>query len=161
MLYTLDDFDEPHLFVIGASTFRGRKYGGNDFENIFSRGGSAASGASERFVMDAWTVTWKGASKVFSREVKTFVIIFFAGTRVVSSLKIYPLKYYKAGDTDARKALLNELEQRGRTWAQLISQEPMSKLHDGPAREVNHTLGRTKVEEERINVSLYAWSTKF
>lgn len=153
LLYTLDDFDEPHLFCIGASTFRGRKYGANDIENILSRGGSASAGASERFVVDAWTVTWKGASKVFSREVKTFVINVFAGTRAVSSFKIYPLKYYKDGDAESQNALLDKLEQRGRTWAQMISQEPVSKHHNGPARELNHSFGRTKAEEERINVS--------
>lgn len=153
LLYTLDDFDEPHLFVIGASTFRGRKYGADDFENLFSRGGAASAGASERFVLDAWTVTWKGSSRVFSREVKTFAINFFAGTRPVSSCKIYPFEYYKNGDTEAQKALLEELEQRGLIWAQMISHEPASKHHNGPARELNHTFGRTKVEEERINVS--------
>lgn len=153
MLYTLDDFDEAHLFVIGASTFRGRKYGADDFENMIWRGGSASAGSSERFVIDAWTVTWKGSSKVFSRTVKTFTINFFAGTRAVSSFKIYPIQYHQSGDAEAREQLLDGLEQRGRLWAQLVSREPVSKHHDGPAREVNHTFGRLKIEEERINVS--------
>lgn len=156
MLYTLDDFDEPHLFVIGASTFRGRRYGADDFENMIWRGGSASAGSSERFVIDAWTVTWKGSSKVFSRTVKTFTINFFAGTRAVSSFKIYPIQYYQASDTVGQDQLLDSLEHRGRLWAQLVSTEPVSKHHDGPAREVNHTFGRLKIEEERINVSVHA-----
>ena len=155
MLYTVDSFEEPHLFIIGASTFRGRKHGANDLENIFSRGGSASAGASERFVIDAWTVTWKGSSKVFSREVKTFTINVFVGTRAVSSFKIYPIKYYKDGDSESQDALLDKLEQRGLKWAQMISQEPVSKHHNGPARELTHSWGRTKVEEERIGVSLH------
>jgi hypothetical protein len=153
LLYTLDEFEEPHLFVIGASTFRGRKFGANDFENMIWRGGAASAGASERFVVDAWTVTWKGSSKVFSREVKTFVINFFAGTQAVSSFKIYPMKYYRSGDTGARQELLDQLEQRGRAWAKLISQEPVPKHHSGPARELNFSFGRTRVEEDRISVS--------
>ncbi|KAH7393971.1 P-loop containing nucleoside triphosphate hydrolase protein [Phaeosphaeria sp. MPI-PUGE-AT-0046c] len=153
MLYTLDDFDEPHLFVIGASTFRGRKYGADDFENIIWRGGSASAGSSERFVIDAWTVTWKGSSKVFSRSVKTFTINFFAGTRAVSSFKIYPVQYHQSGDTEAQKQLLDSLEDRGRMWAQLVSKEPISKHHEGPARELNHKFGRSQVEEERLNLS--------
>ncbi|KAJ4301945.1 hypothetical protein N0V90_004041 [Kalmusia sp. IMI 367209] len=153
LLYTLDDFDEPHLFIIGASTFRGRKYGANDIENLLSRGGAASAGASERFVIDAWTVTWKGSSKVFSREVKTFTINVFAGTRAVSSFKIYPIKYYGDGNTESQHELLDKLEHRGLTWAQLISQEPISKHHEGPARELNHSFGRTKVEEERTSLN--------
>lgn len=154
ILYTLDDFDEPHLFIIGASTFRGRKYGAYDLDNILSTGRAASAGNSERFIIDAWSVTWKGSSKIFSREVKTFVINVFAGTRPVSSFKIYPLKYYKEGDAESQNALLDELEQRGLTWAKLVSQDPVSKHHDGPARELNHFFGRTKVDEERSNVSL-------
>lgn len=153
VLYTLDDFDEPHLFIIGASTFRGRKRGADDFENMLWRGGSASAGASERFVLDAWAVTWKGPRKIFSREVKTFTINFFAGTRAVSSFKIYPLKYYKDGDSESQLELLEILEQRGLRWAQMVSQEPISKYHDGPAREISHIFGRTKVEDERTNVS--------
>lgn len=154
MLYTLDDFDEPHLFVIGASTFRGRKHSADDFENMIWRGGSASASSSERFVIDAWTVTWRGSSKVFSRAVKTFTINFFAGTRPVSSFKIYPIQYYRGGDTEARQQLLDGLEDRGRMWAQLVSKEPVSKHHVGPAKELNHTYGRTKVEEKRISVSV-------
>jgi hypothetical protein len=154
LLYTLDDFEEPHLFVIGASTFRGRKYGANDFENLLSRGGSASAGASERFIIDAWTVKWKGSNKVFSREVQTFKINFFAGTRAVSSFKIYPIRYYKDGDTEMQQELLDTLEHRGFMWAQMISHEPVSKHHDGPAREINHAFGRTEVDEERIRVSI-------
>ena len=154
LLYTLDDFEEPHLFVIGASTFRGRKYGGNDFEEIIARLGAASAGASERFVVDAWTITWKGSSKIFSREVKTFTINYFAGTRAASSFKIYPLKYHLNGDTEAHNTLLDKLEQRGLSWARMVSQEPVSKHHDGPARELTHIFGRTKVEEERTSVSL-------
>lgn len=155
MLYTLDDFEEPHFFVIGANTFRGRKYGANDFGNLLSKGGSASDGASERFVVDAWTVVWRGSSKVFSREVKTFTINFFAGTRAVSSFKIYPVKYYKDGDTEAQEVLLNKVEQRGLAWAQMVSQGPVYKHHDGPARQISQSFGRTNMEDERTSVSLH------
>ncbi|KAF2450124.1 hypothetical protein P171DRAFT_481164 [Karstenula rhodostoma CBS 690.94] len=110
MLYTLDDFDAPHLFIISRSTFHSHKYNAYDIESLMKKGGAAAAGDSERFVIDAWTVTWKGSSKVFSREVKTFVINVFAGTRPVSSFKIYPIKYHKDGDTESQNALLDKLE---------------------------------------------------
>lgn len=152
MLYSLDEFDEPHLFIIGASTFRGRKYDAYDIEAIMRKGGTAAAGDSERFVIDAWTVTWKGSSKVFSRQVKTFVINVFAGTRPVPSFKFYHLRYYKDGDSEVQNTLLEYLEQRGLTWAQLISQEPVPRHHNGPARELIRSLGRTMVDDERRNV---------
>lgn len=151
LLYTLDDFDEPHILITGASTFRGRKFGANDFENAFSRGGAASACASERFVLDAWSVIRKGSSKVFSRDVRTFAINLFAGARAVSSLKMYPFRYYKDGDAGEQQALLDALEQRGLKWAQMAFRYRVSKHHGGPAREISHIFGRLKVEEERIN----------
>src|SRR6201999_4003483 len=61
LIYALDDFGQPRVYVIAATTYRsGMNSGGSDVGNIFPLLPNMQQ-AKGRFVADTWYVDWDGS----------------------------------------------------------------------------------------------------
>jgi len=110
LVYSLDDFGEPQLHKLISITQ-----------------GSMA--------ITMWSISWSISKKKFEREVTSRNIGFFDGECPVTSLSFYPLKYYKSGSAQEIEKLRASLESRGQRWKLLVSEPPLCKHYNGPARQ--------------------------
>lgn len=83
-----------------------------------------------------WYIVWSPGKRRFRQECKYFEVRRFAGYQKVISLPIYPLRYE---EDDARDSLLKRLQNRGKKWADLISNPPSCFEHSGYAIPENET----------------------
>lgn len=152
ILYTKDEFGNPHLFRIGPSTYRegmsdfGEEADSDDEGKVLASLGAYSKilglDAPKRFCFDSWSIEWNGSTRTFNRALKTFHINNFRGSRKITSLPFYPLWCYKA-DADERVQFLDHIEQRGHRWRALISGRPQSFRYEGPAMELEKGLLRS------------------
>lgn len=148
LLYRMNKFRQPRLFVISATQSREGSTDMGDVNIPFS----GLMMQKPRFVVEAWFIDWDFSFQVFKRERELIAIRPFSGSRRVTDLDCYPLKFYKDGDQEAIDKLLSQLTQRGHLWKELVSQPPACMYHYGPAVEIKKdALGTV---EERDNRSV-------
>jgi len=119
LIYCLDECGEPSLQILIQTEYR---------DNDRSR-------QYKRIVADTWRISWDHSTGLFNREVITQAIRAFAGSRPITSLPFYPVKYY--GDQSPQKIdeLRSRLQARGHIWRKLVSQSPQCLKYSGPARK--------------------------
>ena len=153
LLYTLDEFDQPELYMITACTIRGGPGGsGANVADILPLIANMGSNSPTRFVVNAWSIEWDGSTRTFSRKSKSMVINSFVGTRNITSLDFYPLSHYKGGDESEIAALCNSIEDRGYSWKEMVSETSSCRYHEGPAREVMTGMFKATVQKDKTNV---------
>jgi len=153
LLYTLDEFDQPELYMIAACTIRGGPGGsGVNVADMLPLIVNMGSSSQPRFVVSAWSIEWDGSTRTFSRKTKSMVINSFVGTRNITSLDFYPLSHYKGGDESGIAAICNSLEDRGYSWKEMVSETSSCRYHEGPAREVMTGMFKATVQKDKTNV---------
>ena len=125
IIYTLDEAGEPCFHVVIATEFREPDSWESDSFSIRR---------FPRLSVDMWRVSWDSATGLFQRLSVTRSIRSFSGSRLINSLPFYPLVYYKGGSAEEIQSLKNTLQDRGRKWKDLVSQQPSCQYYDGPAR---------------------------
>jgi hypothetical protein len=120
LLVKEDEFLQPTLYVIGASTFRSGIAGKLNFFD-------SESSSNRRFCVDAWNVEWDKSKRNFNRSLTTFCINEYEGTRNVSGFPICQIKYHCNGDQAKISNLLEEAEKRGMEWRDLLSSKPLCR----------------------------------
>ena len=158
LVYSVDHFGQPRLYVTAATTYRsGLSSGNNDLGNIFPLLPNMRQ-AKGRFVHDCWYIDWDGSTRTFSRKSITMVCQSFVGSRKVTSLDFYPLKYYKDGNDEDIQALCEQLEKRGRFWKDLVGDNPRCLYHDGPAKQLQAGLFKAmEMEKSSVSGSTGSW----
>jgi len=156
LLYTLDEFDQPELYMIAACTIRGGPGGGGDSvaDILPLLTGLGGNSTPTRFIVNAWSIEWDGSTKTFSRKTKSMVIKSFVGTRNITSLDFYPLSHYKGGDESEIAAICNSLEDRGYLWKEMVSETSSCRYHEGPAREVMAGMFKATFQKDKTNVRM-------
>jgi len=139
LVYTLDSFGEPTIHMLDATEYRAGERG---MQNQYS------IQRFPRFSADLWSITWDRATGLFQRVVFTRSIKSFSDSRPISALPFFPLKHYQ-GDLDA---LHIKLQQRGRLWKKLVSEQASCKFYDGPASPHFMMSGDGESLSERIVV---------
>lgn len=84
----------------------------------------------------SWFTKWDNSSGTFGRQTKSWQISEYTGTREISSLRFYPLRYYKGGKQHEIETLLTNLEERGRKWRVLMCERPACFDYKGQASEL-------------------------
>jgi hypothetical protein len=85
-------------------------------------------------MVKAWSVVWSPSTHTFRRSLLVFVIPQFSGSRGITSLGVYPLRFE---DTSAQKKIKEELIERGNTWKKLVSKRPTCWHYKGAAFDVH------------------------
>jgi hypothetical protein len=98
--------DKPKIFARMAQDIKPR------------RGRSGSRKISQDLSMLAWGLDWNPELQIVQRYAWKIKIRKFDGSRLITELPIYPLRYY--GEDQKEKALFSDLANRGRLWQKLI-----------------------------------------
>jgi hypothetical protein len=120
LIYSLDECSEPCLQMLIRTEYREGSGLHDDSDKI-----------GNRMVAETWCISWDHSTGSFNRVIKAMRIRPFSGSRSITSLPFYPIKYYNGGPLDA---LREQLGTRGRRWKDLMSQTPRCLNYSGPAR---------------------------
>jgi hypothetical protein len=160
LLYGVDDFSQPRIYVIAATCYRegfdltATEESVDDpmmsifpmFESMFN--------TKKRFVVQAWHIDWDSSARHFIRKSAVFPIQGFGGTRRITELDHYPVQFYKGKDQDAIDELLSKVEVRGQAWKSTISTTSTSMHHDGPATEMSKDKSAVLKQQSDNNIHL-------
>ena len=125
LVFTVDDFGQPCISVAISSTT----------ENTWN----GRSGRSERiFLLEIWWVQWDRTSQTFTRAYREMRIDYYAGSRQITSLPVYPFSYHSGEIVvhGEKKKLMDHLEDRGRKYQGLASVQSVCMHHHGTAYSV-------------------------
>ncbi|KAK6075787.1 AAA family ATPase [Seiridium cupressi] len=151
LLYSVDGFRQGQLSMVSAAVFRNASAVGDEFAEFLPMPFMQMLRGEDRFVVDSWCMEWESSLQVFKRQSTTKPILRFSGSRPVTDLAFYPVRFYANGDQHAIDEILNRLEERGRFWQKLVGTSPSYWYHDGPATEMRrqtNNSGFTSTEEK-------------
>jgi len=159
LVFGVQDYGEPSVNKLVNIKYQGE----NRLEGSASRstnpGPSGGLQVPRMAVGHSWFIKWDNSSGTFGRQTKRWSISEYTGTREISSLCFYPLRYYKGGKQHEIETLLNNLGERGRKWRVLMCERPACFDYKGQASELSC--------KEDVHVSLYTslpsgiWLTGF
>ncbi|KAK6081606.1 AAA family ATPase [Seiridium cupressi] len=147
----VDGFRQGQLSMVSAAVFRNAPAVGDEFAEFLPMPFMQMLRGEDRFVVDSWCMEWESSLQVFKRQSTTKPILRFSGSRPVTDLAFYPVRFYANGDQHAIDEILNRLEERGRFWQKLVGTSPSYWYHDGPATEMRrqaNNSGFTSTEEK-------------
>lgn len=124
--YTRDVFQQPQVKVVSSTIYD------TDLDN-------PDPGYAHRipnFLIVLWHQDWDSSLQLFKVEAEQFIIKSYAGSRRITDLEIYPLRYYHEGRQADVDNLLESLEARGRRWKTYVSR-PNYMIHKGPAIQMS------------------------
>ncbi|KAK8135621.1 hypothetical protein PG984_003561 [Apiospora sp. TS-2023a] len=152
LVYCIDNFKQPRLYVTAATAERHNIPDDMDLPPLPLLGNLR----KRRFIVDMWFMDWDASFQVFKRQKETRKIQSFNGSRRISDLEFYPMRFFDHGDQGSIDDLLAKLRQRGQVWKRLVSEEPVSMYHSGPAIEFRNDasaleLGTDRVENRNMN----------
>ncbi|KAK8047867.1 hypothetical protein PG996_015931, partial [Apiospora saccharicola] len=152
LVYCIDNFKQPRLYVTAATAERNNIPDDMDLPPI----PLLANLRKRRFIVDLWFIDWDASFQVFKRQKETRKIQSFNGSRRISDLEFYPVRFFDHGDQRSIDDLLTKLRQRGQLWKRLVSEDPVSMYHSGPAIEFRNDaaaleLGTDRVENRNMN----------
>ncbi|KAH0545284.1 hypothetical protein FGG08_000583 [Glutinoglossum americanum] len=147
LIYSLDECSEPCLHMLIRTEYRQSERWYND-----------PNKHQNRMIAETWCIGWDHSTSTFNRVIKARAIRPFSGSRSITSLPFYPLKYYKGGSLEEINGLLTQVESRGRQWKELMSQKPRCLNYSGPARKFSERedeyLGERIIIDGSINKAL-------
>ncbi|KAK8035519.1 hypothetical protein PG993_010514 [Apiospora rasikravindrae] len=153
LVYSIDSFKQPRVYVVAATASRDHIPEEADLPHFPMFGNLRG----RRFIVDLWFVDWDASFQVFKRQKETRKFSFFSGSRRITDLEFYPLRFYEQGDQESIDGLLAQMRQRGQLWKKLASDTPVSMYHSGPAIEFTNNVDGFEMGSERIeNRSLKA-----
>jgi hypothetical protein len=127
LVYTVDEFGEPRLYMLSTTKYRNPEASSYDLEeDPFSMR------RFHRFALELWSITWVPSTNMFQRLSVVREIRSFDGGCPITTLPLYPVKYYKNRSEPDIEVLLSLLEQRGQRWKSLISKPPSCQFYCGP-----------------------------
>ena len=124
LLFTMDDFGQTQLYSMISTNLKppGRFHVLNEtIEKPW------------RYGIDGWFVTWDNAAQKFTRSLRTHIVNSFEGTRNITSLACYPLKYHPDLCLCSKKDIYKLLEARGNAWKNLVT-SPSCHRYNGFCR---------------------------
>jgi hypothetical protein len=89
-------------------------------------------------VVKAWSMVWSPSTRSFRRSLWVFVIPQFPGSRAVTSLGVYPLRFEELA---TQEKLKGELIARGNTWKKLVSNRATCWHYKGAAFDIHDNRG--------------------
>lgn len=97
-----------------------------------------AGAADHELVVKAWSIVWSPSTRTFQRSLWAFVIQQFPGSRAVTSLGVYPLRFE---DIATQTKIKEELIERGNTWKNLVSKRATCWDYKGAAFDIHDNRG--------------------
>lgn len=128
-VFRRDVFQQPRLGIVSSTSYD-RNYKSRDLSM------TRYHVNPPKFFIVLWHQDWNSTLQVFEVQAERRIIHFFAGSRRVTDLEFYPLRYYREGKQSDINDLLESLEARGRRWKALVSR-PNYMAHKGPAIEMD------------------------
>ncbi|KAJ6118654.1 hypothetical protein N7471_013274 [Penicillium samsonianum] len=96
---------------------------------------------SRPYLVNVWNLNFDG--QVLSRSVKEVSISIFDGQREITSLPLFPIKFYV--DEDPQNSLRQQLVDRGKRFVKMVK-APTFQEYNGPSRlQGNRTFNQTRV----------------
>lgn len=134
-VYCRDDFQQPQLRMVSFTGYEA----------------SISSSRPRRFWLTLLHQDWDSSVQGFKVVGERVHINFFAGSRRITDLTVYPLRCYSQGIKD----LLTSLKARGRRWKSLVTR-PSYMVHKGPAIQLDGANNGTRkhVSSHSLTVSL-------
>lgn len=117
IVYARDDFQQPRLHIVSSTEYL------RDEESY-----GYPPRVPRNFRLLLLHQDWDSSLEVFKIRGKNLYINVYTGSRRITDLEFYPLRYCHEG----RQALLTSLEARGRRWKSLVTR-PTYKIYKGPA----------------------------
>ena len=136
ILFTLDSLSQTQLYSMISADLRS--------PSIFY-GTNGPIKKKLRYAINGWFISWNNSMQRFSRFSKINVVDTFEGTRSLTSLPCYPLKYHRKGEEDVYKPL----EHRGNVWKNLVV-SPSCHRYKGVCRL--HSRDRDNINDENKKV---------
>jgi hypothetical protein len=124
LVVTRDGLGLLQLHVLTIAEMRKKK---REAEILYS---SYEEIPQQELVVKAWSIVWFPSQRTFRRSLWSFVIPPFSGSRRVTSLEIYPLRFE---DVLTQKRIREELIIRGNIWKKLASERPSCWHYKGEA----------------------------
>ncbi|KAG6353258.1 hypothetical protein INS49_007557 [Diaporthe citri] len=136
-VYTRDEFQQPQLHIVSFTEYA-------ELSNRYHR--SSYGRPQMAFQLTLLHQDWDSSVQAFKTVEVKVIIYLYAGSRRISDLDVYPLRYV----SEDRQDLLASLEARGRRWKSLVTQ-PSYMVHKGPARKLDGANGGTRKHlDERL-----------
>lgn len=125
--YTRDMFQQPQVRIVSSTSYD------SDLDTPDLGG---YTHRTPNFLILLWHQDWDSSLQVFKVKAEQFTIKSYAGSRRITDLEIYPLRYYHEGRQADVDNLLESLEARGRRWKAYVSR-PTYMIHKGPAIQMS------------------------
>lgn len=146
LVYCTDTFKQPRLYVTAATAERNNIPDDLDLPPLPMFG----TLRKRRFIVDLWFMDWDASFQVFKRQKETRKIHSFNGSRRITDLEFYPVRFLHDGDQRSIDDLLANLRQRGQLWKKLASEDPVSMYHSGPAIEFRNDASALELGTDRV-----------
>lgn len=141
MLYTQDDFEQPELSIViearyevghpGPAGFPGHP---GPYDPPFPpQAGLHDPLRASSFSVRSWHQSWDPSRKMFIKTLTLTPMTLFDGSRRISDLGAYPVRFFSGGDESHIETLQQRLEDRGRRWKELFGPSVQHLYHEGPA----------------------------
>lgn len=123
-VYTEDNFQQPELSIVTEVSY--------EFSDPPTPPQAGPMKASA-FCVSSWYQSWDPSRQMFVRELAMKTITSFEGSRRISDLEEYPVRFFAGGDEGQIETLQQRLEHRGRRWKDLFGPSVQHLYHEGPA----------------------------
>lgn len=132
IVYQLDSFKQPRLAIVVAVAYR---------ESMFEDLGLSLvmpglKPKPGRLAIELWHQNYHATTGRFRRQSETLAIDTYTGSRRISDLSVYPLRYFDNGNQESIDGLRSALELRGKRWTEIICLSTTYLVHKGPATQL-------------------------
>lgn len=144
MLYTQDDFEQPGLSIVIEARYEFAPMGhpgpagphghpGPYDPPLPPQAGLPGPPRASSFSVRSWHQAWEPSRQMFIKSLALTPMMIFDGSRRISDLGAYPVRFFGGGDKSQIGILQQNLENRGRRWKELFGPSVQHLYHEGPA----------------------------
>lgn len=143
IVYTEDDFDQPELSIVTEARYevaapppppRPPRHNRPLRHAFPTPAGLPRPLRASSFSVNSWYQSWDPSRKMFVKGLWLTSIMPFDGSRPISDLEAYPVRFFGGGEESKIQTLQRKLEHRGRRWKELFAPSVQHLYHEGPAR---------------------------
>lgn len=135
MVYTEDDFEQPELSIVTESNY---EFAGAPppppHPYRAAQGQLPDPSKTPPLSVSSWYQGWDPWRQMFVKWLRLSTIMPFDGSRRITDLKGYPVRFFDEGDQSKIETLQQKLEHRGHRWKGLFGPSVQHLYHEGPAK---------------------------
>lgn len=164
MVYTEDEFDQPELSIVIETRYEFAAmghhppppgaYGPNGPHRplVPPHMQAALPGPpkASSFSVRSWRQAWDAPRQMFMKGLTSTYMMPFDGSRRISDLEAFPVRFFDGGEESQIVTLKKRLEHRGRRWKELLGPSVQHLYHEGPATMENSEIFKNNARVDDI-----------